>query len=143
GLGPLHTYIVILSILFSSLVIYFNLFVLPNKIELLVATEVRSTEVNKYLLSVGYIFVMFSLTVYTSVLSWNNLEIRDKGIWYKNGIAWQDIANYSWSEEKPHLLIIQHLNNGKKENKSKIAIAPQEKTQIDSILKDKLNNIVE
>lgn len=136
-------YLVIPFTLLSLWAIYSNLRILSGETELLSSTDILMTKNYIYSLFICKVFVIVSVTICFYIFSWNKLEIRDKGICYISFITWKNIISYSLSEEKPNLLIIEYLNGYKKEIRSKIAIAPEEKEQIESIFKNKLKNVVE
>ena len=103
--------------------------------------DVGGVEVNSYLWSACLITVLISAAIHISVISWNKLEIRDKGVWYGSyDLTWRKIVDYSWSDSKPNLLLIRHINGYKNEIEAKYSIVPGEKEEIDNILRDKLGN---
>ena len=72
----------------------------------------------------------------------SRLEIREKGIWYSpDDLVWEDIINYSWSENKQSdLLLIRHINGYNNKIESKYPVETGEREKIDKILQNKIKN---
>lgn len=130
-------YLVIPFTLFGLWIIHRNFLILSDETKISLKTEMMGIEIDNYLFFICQLFVIVSVIICFYISRWTKLEIREKGLWYFSSIIWQDIVIYSWSQEKTNLLIIQHLNGYGKEIKSKMAIASDEKGQIDSIFQNK------
>ena len=132
-------YLTIPIILVSLWSMYRVLQNISDKTTIFSTTKIGAIEINSYLWFSYSLLIVLSVTIYSCLINWNKLEIRDKGIWFISDTVWKKIVDYSWEENKQYdVLIVKQINCYKKEIKNKYAIALGKKEVVNRILRDKL-----
>ena len=136
---PIINYIYLLVILCTAmwaLPRYHNKFFSQGLSAIITAGD---TEISAYIYGICYVIFVLSSTVFFSLSNWIKLEIRDHGLWMMStATTWEEIIDYSWSEQQQNLLIVKSINGFNKEIENKYRVLSTEKATVTSILKEKI-----
>ena len=99
-----------------------------------VPQEIQDLGVNYRIYYLVLLLFALSASINFVVFSWKKLEIRQQGLVSLNSlIKWENIIAYSWAGKKQDLLEIEYKTRNEKTQKSKVAVAIDEKEKIKEI----------